>query len=45
MCNPLLRKVRISQPIEKVSMIDEQTKRTPGRLRRKEKVSTLEGAL
>jgi hypothetical protein len=39
--NPLIRKVRITQLIERVKIIDEQTKRTPGRLRRKEKVSTL----
>jgi hypothetical protein len=43
--NPLIRKVRITQLIERVKIIDEQRKRTPGRLRRKEKVSTFEGAL
>jgi hypothetical protein len=42
--NPLMRKVRITQLIERVKMIDEQTKRTPGKLRRNEKISTLESA-
>jgi hypothetical protein len=37
--------MRIIQLIVKLKIIDEQTKRAPGRLRRKENVSTLEGAL
>jgi hypothetical protein len=42
--NPLNRVVRMTQMSERAEMIDEQRKRTPGRLCRKAEIESLEAA-